>query len=138
MAKHKPVGKQYYTFLPIPYALRYEVNCLGILRNRKTGRIIKWCLSSNGSKNATVIDDHGKKISVTLSNLLWLVHGKLVSKSLAIPVTIQKGYRRLRFDSLRQCVSFLANVTNRKEAGIWTHLVRRHKSIDDWTISYFR
>lgn len=138
MAKHKLRGAQYYTFLPIPHALRYEVNCLGDVRNRKTGYILKWYLNPHNTKQLTLIDNHGKKITATFPHLLWLVHGQLKGKCSAVPVTIEKGYRRLRFDSMSQCASFLVDVTKRTQRSVWAHLVHRHKSIDDWEISYFR
>lgn len=91
MAKHKLRGAQYYTFLPIPHALRYEVNCLGDVRNRKTGYILKWYLNPHNTKQLTLIDNHGKKITATFPHLLWLVHGQLKGKCSAVPVTIEKA-----------------------------------------------
>lgn len=125
-------------FLPIPNATRYEISGAGIIRNVKTGKVIKWRHLPCGTKQTNLINDDGKKIIVTLPYLLWLIHGKIIAKKMPVAVSADKGTRHLRFDTLTACAKFLATVTHLKIGGAYYHLARRHTLIADWHIHYFK
>ena len=123
------------SFEIIPQAPRYEMNSKGVLRNRETGKTLKWSLSPRGTKTATLCW-HGKRMTVTQPHMLWQLHGKIVSKKRPVPVVISKGTRSIRFDSLKQCAVFLDEVTHLTFKGAWYHLARRHKPVADWSVYY--
>ena len=123
-------------FFTIPHATRYEMNNKGVVRNRQTGKILKWGKGIHGTPTLNLYLDDGKKICATLPNLMWLMHGDIVSKTRPVPTVVKKGTRSLSFDSLKQCALFLGEVTHLTYDGVWYHLHRRHKKIADWYIHY--
>lgn len=121
----------------VPQAPNYEMNPQGVMRNRKTGRILKWQVHEHGHKKMTL--RNGKtKVCISQCSLLWLLFGKITAKKAPITTFISKGTRTLRFDSLRQCAMFLGKVTPLSSAGVCNHLWRRHTKIADWNIRYQR
>ncbi|MBQ3451397.1 MAG: hypothetical protein IJG32_03950 [Selenomonadaceae bacterium] len=120
----------------IPQAPRYEMNVAGTIRNRTTGKILKWQISPHGTKTAQLYLGDKKKICVTLPNLLWQLHGRCTSKVAAIPCSIKKGTRCLRFDSMSDCARFLAKVTHYNYGGAYRNLASRRTKIVDWEIRY--
>ena len=120
----------------IPQAPRYEMNVAGTIRNRTTGKILKWQTSPHGTKTAQLYLGGRKKICVTLPHLLWQLHGRVISKVAPIAVSIKKGTRSLRFDSFSDCARFLAKVTHLKPNGVLHHFRHRHTKIFDWQIRY--
>ncbi|MBQ6298698.1 MAG: hypothetical protein IJK81_13620 [Selenomonadaceae bacterium] len=124
------------SFEIIPQAPRYEMNSRGVLRNRETGKILKWQLSKHNSKQMTLRTDDGKKIIISQPHMLWLLHGEITSKTRPVPVVIKKGTRSISFDSLKQCAVFLDEVTHLTFWGAWYHLTRRHKHVGDWEVHY--
>ena len=120
----------------IPQAPRYEMNNQGLIRNRETGKVLKWQISPHGTKTVQLYLGDRKKICVTQPHLLWQLPGRCTSKVAPIAVSIKKGTRSLRFDSLSDCAKFLASVTNLKPNGVWMYLVRRRTQIADWEIRY--
>ena len=119
----------------IPQAPNYEMNGMGIVRNRKTGRIRKWTITNSGIKRISFWV--GKKnISLSYPYLMWQLHGEILSKVRPVPVVATKGTRTMRFDSLNRCVHFLADVTPLTVNGIWHHIKRRHNKVADWDIHY--
>ena len=125
-------------YLPIPNATRYELSGAGIIRKVTTGKVIKWRQMPSGTKQTNLINDDGKKIIVSLPYLLWLLHGKIIAKKMPVPVSVDKGSRHLRFDTLSACANFLASVTHLKAGGAYYHLTRRHPVIADWHIAYLK
>lgn len=124
-------------WIQIPQAPIYEINSNGIIRNSRTGKIIKWQIAPYGNKQTTLKPGNGsKKITVSLPSLMWLLHGKIIAKKKPIPVTVEKGTRTLRFNTLNDCAKFLANVTHLTHGGAYYHLTRRHTIIADWHIRY--
>lgn len=124
-------------FLPIPRAPKYEMNSLGFVRNRSTGYILKWYTAPHGFEVMTL--GNGKaKITVSKPSLLWLLHGSITyKKPIAVPCSIKKGTRYMRFDTITGCSKFLAKVTHLTQSGAYFHLVRRKEQIADWQIEYF-
>ena len=125
-------------YLPIPQAPRYEMNSRGFVRNTKTGKHLKWITSGRNrtSKQMNVITNDGKKVTVSLPSLLWLIHGLVISKTAPIPVSVTKGTRYIRFDSCRRAALFLADVTKTpfNSCSVW--LSRRKQTIAGWQINY--
>ncbi len=119
----------------IPQAPNYELSETGVLRNRRTKYKLKWSIAPYGDK-FTVLRHEGKKVKVHLPSLLWQLHGRCISKRAPIAVSIKKGTRSLRFDSLSSCARFLPTVTRYTFNGVWTKLMRRHTQIADWEIRY--
>ena len=124
-------------FVTIPQAPRYEINSWGVLRNRKTGYILKWRTYAHGQK-AMALNVGGKKITVSKFSLLWLLHGKIKAKRPPMAVSISKGTRTMYFDSLNQCAKFLATVTRFHHGGVWYYLRARRNKIADWDIQYVK
>lgn len=128
---NRPTAKD---FVTIPQAPNYEMDSAGFIRNKKSGRFLKWwgkyedrmCLFLGGYK----------KIHVMKKNLLWLLHGKITSKRAPVPVVATKGYRSLRFDNLRACARYLATVTHYTSDGVYSRFMRRHSTVGDWKIEY--
>lgn len=125
-------------YLPIPQAPRYEINSRGFVRNTKTGKHLKWMRAgrNRNSKQMNVYTNDGKKISVTLPNLLWLIHGIVVGKKAPIPVSVTKGTRYLRFDSSHQAALFLADITKTPFSTCRAWLFYRKQTVADWQINY--
>ena len=121
----------------VPQAPRYEMNSMGIMRNRKTGRILKWQVRKSGNKIMTLRNDK-TKVHISQYSLLWFLFGKITAKKAPVTTFITKGTRTLRFDSLKQCAMFLEKVTPLSSAGVCNHLWRRHTKIADWNIRYQR
>ena len=119
----------------VPQAPRYEMNSMGIMRNRETGRILKWQVHKHGHKYMALWTDNGK-VGVSQCSLLWLLFGQIKAKKPPIVTVISKGTRTLRFDSLKQCALFLQSVTHLTFMGVWYHFRRRHTKIADWDIRY--
>lgn len=122
-------------FETIPQAPRYEMNSMGILRNRDTKRILKWQVHEHGHKFMALWTDTGK-VGVSQCSLLWLLHGKIKHKKPPVQTVISKGTRTLHFDSLKQCALFLVSVTSLSFACIWRRFNRRHNKIAEWDIHY--
>lgn len=122
-------------FVVIPQAPLYELNSRGVLRNRKTGKILKWTISPSGSKAVTLCYN-GYKTCATLPNLLWQIHGRIISKKAPVPVTLKHGTRTLRFDSCRQCSYYLATYHGLSQKACQSRLVRRCKRIGGWDVHY--
>lgn len=79
----------------IPQAPRYEMNASGVIRNRATGKILKWTKGNHGTKTAQLYLGNRKRICVTLPHLLWQLHGNCTSPVAPIAVSIKKGTRTL-------------------------------------------
>ena len=63
----------------IPQAPNYEMNGMGVVRNRKTGRIRKWTITNSGIKRISFWV--GKKnISLSYPYLMWQLHGEILSR----------------------------------------------------------
>lgn len=122
-------------FLQIPTATRYEVNSSGVIRNIKTGKVIKW-RHRGSSKQASLRDEHGKTICVTYPSLMWLMFGKRVSQTGAIPVVATSGHRQLFFQSCRSCAFALAKVMHYSPSTLYNNMVLRKSQIGDWTFKY--
>ena len=124
-------------FLPIPQKPEYEMNSLGVVRNKITGYILKWHTAPHNFEVMTL--GSGKaKISVSKPSLLWLLHGSITYKrALPIPCSATKGTRRMRFDSLTKCSNFLAAVIKISRQEIYRQLTQRAEQIRDWKIQYF-
>lgn len=125
------------SFETIPQAPRYELSNLGVLRNRETGKILKWTQLPGRNKMATLYWN-GKKICVSLPHLLWQLHGQITSKKAPVPVVISKGARSLRFDSLKECSLYLVRYHGLSAGSCWSKLQRRYKVIGDWNVRYLR
>lgn len=122
----------------IPQAPRYEMNNKGVIRNRETGRTVKWHLHPlYGSKYTSLRLDSKRRISVSLPDLLWQLHGIIRGKKRPVAVSIKKGTRDLRFDALTECATFLANSYGLSYWSIWYYLRERRTQIKDWQVSYF-
>ena len=124
------------SFEIIPQAPRYEMNQHGVLRNRETGKTLKWSLSPRGTKTA-MLCWHGKRMTVTQPHLLWQLHGKIVSKKRPVPVVISKGTRSMRFDSLKQCALYLEKYHGKKLSSCQAGLARRQKHVGGWSVHYW-
>lgn len=124
------------SFEIFPQAPRYEMNQRGVVRNRETGKVLKWQLSKHNSKYMTLRTEEGKKIIISQPHMLWLLHGEITSKTRPVPVVISKGTRSMRFDSLKQCAVFLDEATHLTFMGVLYHLAQRHKSVADWSVYY--
>ncbi|MBR3745638.1 MAG: hypothetical protein IKN27_01600 [Selenomonadaceae bacterium] len=122
-------------FETIPQAPRYEINSMGILRNRETKRILKWQVHEHGHKFMALWTDTGK-VGVSQCSLLWLLHGKIKHKKPPVQTVISKGTRTFHFDSLLQAATFLASVTSLSFAGVRYHFRHRHNKIAEWYIRY--
>lgn len=132
MNKRKPTED----FEIIPQATRYEMNSVGVVRNRQTGYILKWLKGTHGTAQINLWNDAGKKICVSKPTLLWLLHGRITSQKAPIMTVISKGNRVLRFDSRRQCAFYLAQTLNKNQNTIWWHFKHRKATIGGWTIHY--
>ena len=119
----------------IPQAPNYEMNENGFVRNRQTKRILKWQRGRCQTKQIT-FRVKGKRICLSQPSLMWYLHGRITSKKRPIPVVISKGTRSMRFDSLKQCSTWLAECHGLSESTCWIKLVRRVKVIDGWDIHY--
>ena len=119
----------------VPQAPRYEMNSMGIMRNRETGRILKWQVHKHGHK-FMALHNGGNKVGVSQCSLLWLLHGQIKAKKAPITTFITKGTRTLRFDSLKQCALFLQSVTHLTFNGVRYHFRKRHTKIAEWDIRY--
>ena len=122
-------------FLPIPVATKYEMNERGVIRNIKTGKVIKWGYRGT-SKQASLRDEHGKTICVTFPNLMWMMFGKRVTHTGALPVLATKGYRQLYFNSCRECAFALAKSMNYSPSTLYNNMSMRKRQIGDWTFKY--
>ena len=124
-------------FETIPQAPRYEMNGRGVIRNKSTGKILKWGKGIHDTPQMNLVSTSGKKICVTKPSLLWFLHGKIICKKRTTPVRVKKGTRSIRFDSLSQAARFLSEVTHLKPQGAWYHLSRRRaKVIHGWQVRY--
>ena len=124
-------------FVVIPQAPNYEMNSSGVVRNIKSGKILKWHTAPHGFL-AMTLGSGKSKVCVSLPNLLWLLHGNITHrKALTVPCAAEKGTRYLRFDTITACAKFLASVTHLTFGGAYFHLTRRKSHIADWHISYF-
>lgn len=122
----------------IPQAPRYEMNNKGVIRNRETKRTVKWYPSPrSGTKYTSLHLDSKRRISVSFPSLLWQLHGTISSKKQPVAVSIKKSTRDLRFDTLTECATFLANACGLSYWGVWYYLRERRTQIKDWQISYF-
>lgn len=122
-------------FLQIPIATRYEVNSSGIIRNIKTGKIIKWQYRGS-SKQTSLRNEQGKTICITYPSLMWLMFGKRVSQTSAISVVATKGRRQLFFHSCRECAFALAKVMHYSPSTLYNNMSMRKQQIGDWIFKY--
>lgn len=121
----------------IPQAPRYEMNANGFIRNRTTGKFLRWYKTGRYNKTDTATLMHnGKMIRVSRLSLLWQLHGIVTSKTVPVAVSIKKGTRNLRFDSLSDCAKNLAPIVHRTENAVRYHLTKRHTQIADWQVRY--
>lgn len=121
----------------IPQAPRYEMNGAGVIRNRKTGKFLKWYKTGRYNKTDTAtLMNNGKKIRVSRPSLLWQLYGSVTSKTVPVAVSLQRGTRTLRFDSLKACAGFLARVVHLTKGAVRYHLTKRRTKIADWEIRY--
>lgn len=121
----------------IPQAPNYEMNSAGMIRNRTTSKILKWYKTGRHNKSNTItLMNNGRPIRVSQLHLLWQMHGRCTSKVVPIAVSIKKGTRTLRFDSMNACANFLAPIIHLTSNSVRYHLTKRHAQIDDWEIRY--
>lgn len=122
-------------FLQIPTAPKYEMNSKGTVRNIKTGKVIKWRYRGT-SKQIVLRDEQGKTICITYPSLMWLMFGKRITQTGAIPVVATRGHRQLFFHSCRSCALELAKITNYAPSTFYNNMVMRKKQIGGWTFKY--
>ena len=119
----------------IPQAPDYEINHQGVVRNRKTGYILKWQEHCSNHFKQITLRTGGKKICLTLPNLMWQLFGRRSPKT-PIPVSVSNGNRRKFFDSCRACSFFLAQDAGISQAAVWNRLARRKNLIGNRRINY--
>ena len=120
----------------IPQAPNYEINECGRLRNRKTGRILKWLFTKTRSTRKTILRHEGANVVVTLPSLMWQLHGRLIHKKRPVQVVAECGYSKKFFDSIKQCAQFLASRTGKNFNGIRYKLSERKLNVYGWSIKY--
>lgn len=122
-------------FLQIPTATKYEMNSQGVIRNIKTGKVVKW--RYRGTSRQTILrDEQGKTICVTYPSLMWMMFGRRVTKTGALPVVATKGHRQLFFHSCRSCAFALAKSMNYSPSTLYNNMVLRKSQIGDWAFKY--
>ena len=122
-------------YLQIPIATKYEMNNQGVIRNIKTGKVIKW--RCRGTSRQTILrDEQGKTICVTYPSLMWMMFGKRVSQTGAIPVVATKGHRQLFFYSCRECAFALAKGMGYSPSTLYNNMSMRKCKIGDWSFKY--
>ena len=138
----------YETWLQIPCAPKYEINRHGIVRNIKTGRIIKPWIPKGRTNDKQVFlrikTGDRKAKSFHVSGLLYYVHGIIPKRKtpsrIVVPVIVSHGNNeRYCFDSMRQAAKFLATRIPLTAGRIHVVLcTKRPKEIYDWKINYQR
>ena len=121
----------------IPWAPRYEVNPLGTLRNRKTGRILKWYKSKGDTTKKLALRYRGTKYNVTQPSLLREMFGQPARQGVAMPVMLTKGNRSIHFDSMNQCRAYLAKYCGLTLGTARQYLHSRKSEIAGWKVQYF-
>ena len=121
-------------WLPVPsLGYKYEVFKNGSLRNAKTKQILKKI-----SPTSYAVTINRKRIFVTISNLLWEVHGILPKRSLTrnIPVTIQKDKVILHFKNIQTATEYLSKSEFYTTKYIRYFFSKRKTEIFGWQITY--
>ena len=136
------------TWLQIPCAPKYEINRHGIVRNIKTGRIIKPWIPKGRTNDKQVYlrikTGDRKAKSFHVSGLLYYVHGIIPKRKtpsrIVVPVIVSHGNNeRYCFDSMRQAAKFLATRIPLTAGRIHVVLcTKRPKEFDGWRINYQR
>lgn len=123
------------TFLQIPTAPKYEMNEQGTVRNVKTKKVIKWSYRGT-SRQISLRDEQGKTMCLTFPSLMWMMFGKRVSHTGALPVVATKGHRQMYFNSCRECAFALAKGMGYSPSTLYNNMVMRKKQIGDWSFKY--
>lgn len=122
-------------FLTIPTAPKYEVNSKGTIRNIKTGKVIKWRYRGT-SRQINLRDKQGKNVCLTFPSLMWMMFGKRMTKTGALPVLATRGHRQLYFSSCRACAFTLSKTMSYSPSTLYNNMVMRKSQIGDWTFKY--
>lgn len=122
-------------FLTVPQAPNYEINSEGFIRNKTTGKFLKWF--GKREDRVHLIPARGaKRISVMKNSILWFLHGRIIAMKPPVVVIVSKGNKRWRFDTATDCAKFLARVTNYTQGTARYYLSRRDQVIAGWNIEY--
>lgn len=120
----------------IPEAPNYEISNRGVIRNRKTGRILKWIMCKHSKTlRAGLRNEAGESICVTrggLMNYLFGVRGKFQ----ALPVHVTRGGCSWYFESCQKCSEWLATKVNYSASAVAHWLVERKAEICGYGITY--
>lgn len=122
-------------FIIIPVATKYEMNSKGVIRNIKTRKILKWRYRGT-SKQVVLRNEQGKTVCFTYPSLMWLMFGKRITQTGAIPVVATRGHRQLYFPSCRSCAMELAKATNYAPSTFYNNMVMRKNHIGGWEFKY--
>ena len=125
-------------WLPVPSLNgKYELNDRGKLRNAVTKRILK--KKFHNRFIGFDIRFGGKRLNVSLKNLMWEVFGVYYQPSNRTPLSCsaRKNGVLKKFDSLKALAFFLADATNKASAvAIERYLNNRCPEFYGWKISY--
>ena len=119
----------------IPWAPRYEVDQNGRLRNRQTGKQIKWFKSKNTKR--TRLSYQGKLYWISQPSLLREIFGQPTRQGMAMPVRLSKGNRSIYFDSMNQCRAYLTEHCGLARGTARQYLYSRKAEIAGWKVQYF-
>lgn len=123
----------------IDYAPNYEISDTDIIRNRKTGKILKTRPSKDGSDIVVLCDDR-YRMEKRIAPLMIRLHGipPKCANRLYVPVVVNRDGVRREFDTIVAAANFLASQVYYSEDYMKYKMHRRETEIFGWTINYLR